>query len=74
MKSTWTLPEQIEVLKTLDDISTLKEFSIEQLQDISVVEALVKKAGLHRSGGDGGFESEEYEWPRELLSNSRSGN
>jgi hypothetical protein len=39
---------------------------IEQLQDISMVEALVKKAGLQRSGGDGGFESEEHGWPGEL--------
>jgi len=66
MKSTWTLPERIQVLKALEDISTLNKFSLNsyktvtrQLQDISVVEALVKKAGLHRSGGDGGFESEE---------------
>lgn len=31
-----------------------------------MVEELVKQAGLHRSGGDGGFGSDEYEWPREL--------
>lgn len=62
LKATWTLQERLEVARALRFIDGLQEIRPKQLQDAETIEALIKKAGLHKSGGEG----EEYEWPSEL--------
>lgn len=64
LKATWTLQERLEVLRALKSIDGLQEIQPKQLQDAQTVEGLIKRAGLHKSGGEG----EEYEWPKELVS------
>lgn len=62
LKATWSLQERLEVQKALKSLHMLEDAGHDQLKDAQIVEELIQKAGLHKSGGVG----EEYEWPKQL--------
>jgi cephalosporin hydroxylase len=66
LKSTFVFLETVEVANALKSIDRMKEIPLATLSDIDYLENFIISSGLHASGGDGSYDSIEYEWPRSL--------
>ena len=66
LKSTFVFLETVEVANALKSIDRMKEIPLSKLSDIDYLENFIISSGLHASGGDGSYDSIEYEWPRSL--------
>ena len=66
LKSSFVFLETVEVVNALKSIDRMKDIPLSKLRDVDYLESFIISSGLHASGGDGNYDSIEYEWPRSL--------